>query len=103
MSIKTLDQRIVQTPDVCGGTPRIAGHRITVPNIALWHDRLGWSVDEIAGEYDLELADIYAALAYYFTHREEIDASIRDERAFVDELKRTTPSKLQRKLQETEQ
>jgi uncharacterized protein (DUF433 family) len=83
-------------------TPRIAGHRITVQNIALWRDPLGWSVDEIAGEYDLELADIYAALAYYFAHREEIDATIRDERAFVDELGRITPSRPQQKLQETE-
>lgn len=99
MATKSLDQRIVQTPDICGGKPRIAGHRITVQNIAIWHDRLGWSADEIASEYDLELADIYAALAYYFAHREEIDQSIREGKAFVKEMRRKTPSKLEEKLQ----
>lgn len=64
MATKSLDQRIVRTPDICGGKPRIAGHRITVQNIAIWHDRLGWSADEIASEYGLELADIYAGLAF---------------------------------------
>jgi len=99
MATKSLDQRIVRTPDICGGKPRIAGHRITVQNIAIWHDRLGWSADEIASEYDLELADIYAALAYYFAHREEIDQSIREGKAFVEEMRGKTPSKLEKKLQ----
>jgi uncharacterized protein (DUF433 family) len=91
MSTKSLDQRIVQTAGACGGKPRIAGHRITVQNIAIWHDRMGWSADEIASEYNLDLADIYAALAYYFAHREEIDRSIRESEAFVEELRRQTP------------
>ena len=99
MATKSLDQRIVRTPDICGGKPRIAGHRITVQNIAIWHDRLGWSADEIASEYDLELADIYAALAYYFAHREEINQFIREGKAFVEEMRRKTPSKLEEKLQ----
>jgi uncharacterized protein (DUF433 family) len=99
MATKSLDQRIVRTPGVCGGKPRIDGHRITVQNVAIWHDRLGRSADEIASEYDLELADIYAALAYYFAHREEIDASIREGRAFIEEMRRETPSKLREKLE----
>jgi len=48
MATKSLDQRIVQTPGVCGGKPRIDGHRITVQNVAIWHERLGRSADEIA-------------------------------------------------------
>ena len=98
MATKSLDQRIVQTPGVCGGKPRIDGHRITVQNVAIWHDGLGQSADEIASEYDLELADIYAALAYYFAHREEIDVSIRESRAFIEEMQRETPSKLRQKM-----
>jgi uncharacterized protein (DUF433 family) len=47
-----------------GGKLRIAGHRITVQNIVIWHERLGLSADEIATEYGLSLADLYAALAY---------------------------------------
>jgi hypothetical protein len=59
---------------------------------------MGLSADEIASEYDLSLSEVYAALAYYHDHRAEIDQSIRDERAFVEELRRMTPSKLPEKL-----
>ena len=83
----SLDQRIEQTEGICGGKPRISGHRITVQDIVAWHERGGWSVDEIASEYDLSLADVYAALAYYFAHRERIDQSIEESRAFVEEMK----------------
>lgn len=65
MAAKTLDQHIEITPGIAGGKPRIAGHRITVQNIVIWHERMGMSVDEIATEYDLTLADVHAALAYY--------------------------------------
>ena len=59
---------------------------------------MGLSADEIASEYDLSLADIHAALAYYFDHRAEIDRSIQEDEAFVRELRRRTPSKLRAKL-----
>ena len=74
MSGKTLDEHIEVTPDTAGGRPRIRGRRITAQEIALWHEWLRKSADEIAAQYDLTLADVYAALAYYFDHREEIDA-----------------------------
>ena len=94
MTIQTLDQRIEITPGVAGGKPRLAGHRITVQNIALWHEWMGRSVDEIATEYDLTLADVHAALAYYYAHQGEIDQSIRDSASFVDAQRARTPSKL---------
>jgi uncharacterized protein (DUF433 family) len=96
MSTKTLDQLIEITPGVAGGKPRIAGHRITVADIAIWHERLGRSADEIASEYDLSLTEIYAALAYYFSHREEIDRSISESEALVEQMKSKTPSKLRK-------
>jgi uncharacterized protein (DUF433 family) len=98
MATMTLDEHIEITPDVVDGKPRIAGHRIPVQNIAIWHERLGKSADEIAAEYDLTLADIYAALAYYFDHRAEIDQVIEEDQAFVDALRQSTPSKLEQRL-----
>ncbi len=100
MSIKTLDQHIEITPGVVNGKPRIAGHRITVQDIVIWHERIGRSADEIANEYDLSLADIYAALAYYYDHRDEIDKAIKDSGAFIDALCQKVPSKITRKLYE---
>ena len=88
----SLDQRIERTDGICGGKPRIAGHRITVQDIVVWHERLGWSVDQIASEYDLSLADVYAALAYYFAHRKEVDRSIEKSRAFIERMKKEQSS-----------
>lgn len=92
------NEHIEITPDIAGGKPRVAGHRITVQNIVVWHERMGESPDEIAAEYDLSLADVYAALAYYFDHRIEIDKSIREGEAFAEGLRRSTPSRRARKL-----
>ena len=72
----------------------------SVQNIVVGHERLGKSPDEIASEYGLSLADVYAALAYYFDHRAEIDRSIEASDAFVEALRRTTPSKVRQKLQQ---
>ena len=92
--LQTLDQHITITSGVMGGKPHIAGHRITVQNIAIWHEWLGHSADEIAAEYDLSLSDIYAALAYYYDHRAEIDTAIKEDEAFVDALCQKIPSKI---------
>jgi uncharacterized protein (DUF433 family) len=100
MTIETLDQHIELTPGVAGGKPRIAGHRVTVQNVVIWHERMGMSADEIATEYDLSLADVYAALAYYYDHRQEIDKAIRDSDAFVEALRERIPSRVAQKLNE---
>ena len=56
-------------------------------------------VHEIAAEYNLTLADAYAALAYYFDRRNEIDRGIDEGEAFAATLPAKTPSKLKQKLQ----
>jgi uncharacterized protein (DUF433 family) len=78
-NLATLDRgRIVSTPGNCGGKPRISGHRITVKHIVLDHQRARMSPDEIVSAYaTLTLSDVYAALAYYYDHRAEIDADIK--------------------------
>lgn len=44
---------------------------------------MGKSVDEISAEYDLQLSEVYAALAYYFDHQEEIDQSVEENDEFI--------------------
>ena len=99
MTTETLNQHIEITPGISSGKPHIAGHRITVENIVISHERLGKSADEIAGDYDITLADVYAALAYYFDHRHEIDQSLEESRAFVNILRQKSSSKLSQKMQ----
>ncbi len=91
-------QHITVSPDVTGGKPRIAGHRITVQNVVIWHERMGLSADEIASNYGLSLADVYAALAYYYDHRQEIDEAILGDESYVAELRDRIQSKLSRKI-----
>jgi uncharacterized protein (DUF433 family) len=97
MATKTLDQHIETSPDVAGGKPCISGHRITVQDIVIWHEWMGQSADEIATAYNLSLADVYAALAYYHDHRTEID---KESEAFVEALRQQIPSKITQKLNE---
>ena len=93
--------RIVRTPGTCGGKPRIDGHRIKVEHIAICYERMGMSADEIVSAHPtITLAQVHAALAYYFEHKDEIDADIEEGRRFVEELKaKTPPSKLQKLLE----
>ena len=91
-------QHIEMSPDVAGGRARITGHRITVQNVVIWHERMGLSADEIASNYGLSLADVYAALAYYYDHRQEIDQAIMVDESYVAELRGQTKSKLSGKL-----
>lgn len=92
--VATLKQHIEMTPGVAGGKPRIAGRRITVQDVVIWHDRLGKSADEIATDYDLTLSDVHAALAYYFDHRADIDSDIELGAAFISGLRGRMPSKV---------
>ena len=87
MADVSLDDRIVQTPDTRSGKPRIAGHRITVSDIAVWHTEAGMSAEEIATQYRLDLVDVHAALAYYFANQEEIEQEITDSEALIEELR----------------
>lgn len=96
MTVQTLDRYIEMTLGVVGGKPRLAGRRITVQNIVIWHEWMGLS----AAAYDLTSAEIYAALAYYFNNPQEIDQAIKDSQVFVEVMKKQIPSKLPFKFNE---
>ena len=93
-------QHIVCTPGTCGGKPRIDGTRIRVQDVYVWHERMGKSPEEIITDFPhLTLADVYAALAYYFDNMEEIKRHIQEDEEFVAALKlKTGPGPLEAKL-----
>ena len=88
-----LNWHIEITPGVRSGKPRIAGTRITVADVAIMYLRMGQSLEEIAGKYQLSLASVYAAMAFYYDHREEIDRRTAEAEAFAkgDCLKHPSP------------
>jgi uncharacterized protein (DUF433 family) len=96
----SLADMIVKTPDTCFGRARIAGTRIKVEHIYNWVERAGMTPVEVVEQYPhLTKAQVYAALAYYWSHEEEIQNDIAEGEKFVAELKaKMGPSKLQEKL-----
>ena len=98
--MKTPDQHIVITPGMVGGKPRIAGHRITVEDIVVWHEHQGRCAGKIADEYDLTLSDVHAALAYYHDHRSEIDQAMALGREYAETCRLNSTSKVAEKLRQ---
>lgn len=87
--------QITRTPGVCGGKPCIAGHRVRVSDIVIWHEHEGLSADAIVSQLPgLSLADVYTALAYYYEHLEEIRTEIRSESAAVEQYRARSDSLL---------
>src|SRR5436190_24158208 len=98
--VPVIGEYIAVKPGFCGGKPHIIGHRIKVQHIAVWHERMGKSPEEIVVTYpSLSLPAVFAALAYYHSHRVEIDADIEADERLVAEMKaKAGSSKLQEKL-----
>jgi uncharacterized protein (DUF433 family) len=75
LATPTLEGLITRDPKLRGRRPIIAGTGVTVRTI-VGHYKLGLTPEEIADEMELELAPVYAALAYYHLYRDEIEADI---------------------------
>ena len=96
-NVPVIAEHIEVTPGVCGGKPRIAGHRIRVQDIVLSHQRAGMTPDEIVTAFPtITLSDVYAALAYYHDHRAQIDADIKETDQFDVQLQMKEPSILEK-------
>jgi uncharacterized protein (DUF433 family) len=73
-----------------GPKPRIRGSRIRVEDIMYWHEEQGMSASEIVKDFpQLTHADVYAALAYYWDNKDEMDRMIAEGDAWVEEYRRT--------------
>jgi uncharacterized protein (DUF433 family) len=84
----------------CGGKPCIAGTRIRVWDIYVASEVRGETPDQIVAQYPtLTLAQVHAALAYYWDNREAIDREMKAADDFVDELRKAAgPGPLATKL-----
>lgn len=83
-----------------GPKARITGHRIRVEDVAVWHEKLGMTADEIVDQFPtITHADVYAALAYYWDNRDEIERAMEADRSFVEALQKSNPGPLKEKLE----
>src|SRR5258708_4912927 len=73
-TVPVIAEHIGIRPGFCGGEPHILGHRIKVRHVAVWHEQNELSPAEIVANHpSITLAQVHAALAYYYDHRAEID------------------------------
>lgn len=82
-------RHITKTPGVCGGKACIAGTRVRVLDIVGLHRR-GFQPEEMLRMYavPLTLAQVHAALAYYYDSPEDIEASVREGRKLAARIRR---------------
>ncbi|MES1175995.1 MAG: DUF433 domain-containing protein [Myxococcales bacterium] len=88
-------QEIPTHIDASGRRPVVAGTDIKVSLIASEAEQLGMSPDEIVEAHPhLSLADVHAALAYYYDHQVAIHAEWQEARALIAELRPSYPTRL---------
>jgi uncharacterized protein (DUF433 family) len=84
------------------GTPRTINGRVKVNMIAQKHLATGESVEAIADHYGITLADVHAALAYYYDNRASFEQHERELKPFVDDAQKYSDelkAKIQQRLQ----
>ena len=80
---------IVTNPRICFGKPRIAGTRMAVKFIVGEYVHWGLSPDEICSYHPgITLAQVHAALSYYYDHKEEMDREAREEIEWAERMER---------------
>jgi len=76
---KTVTNNWMQkSADVCGGEPCIRNTRHTVAGLVEWKQRGLTDTRILEHHPGLTLADLAVAWAYYATHRDEIDQTIKE-------------------------
>ena len=89
-------RHIATDPRICGGKPCVAGTRIRVWDIHVWHDLQGRAPEEIVAEFPhLTVGDVHAALTYYHDNRELLEQQDRRAQELVDALSDRYPSKIE--------
>jgi excisionase family DNA binding protein len=69
-----------------GYRPRIDGTRITVQQVVEYRKIYAWDEAQIAEAFRLTLAQVYAALTYYYDHQPEIDGALAYDRGQDQDL-----------------
>jgi uncharacterized protein (DUF433 family) len=78
---------IVSDPKIRSGRPIIAGTTLKVSDVAaamIYHQQ---DPDGICDWFGLNLAQVYAALSYYYDHQAEIEAEIEESDRIIREAK----------------
>jgi uncharacterized protein (DUF433 family) len=90
-----VSEMIVATPGYVGGRPRLAGTRMPVHALAAYHVQEGLTAEQIQREVfsHLSLTQVYAALAYFYANRAEIEAIWQEDEQFEREFLERYPER----------
>lgn len=70
------------------GVPWISGANTKVVEVVLDKMAYGWSPEEMHRQHPhLSMAQIHAALSYYYEHQAEVDADIERRNQYVEEMR----------------
>jgi uncharacterized protein (DUF433 family) len=70
------------------GVPWISGANTKVVEVVLDKLAYGWTPEEMHRQHShLSMAQIHAALSYYYEHQDEVDADIERRNRFVEEMR----------------
>ncbi len=88
------EQRLSHVDDT-GARPVIAGTDIKVSQVASEYEHLGMTPDEIAEAHPhLSLAEVHAALAYYYDHQDLIRSDWAQVESLLAKLQEQYPSRV---------
>lgn len=82
---------IVSTEDTLGGEPRIEGRRIGVLHVVNRILDGDEAPETVAADFDLDLADVYRALTYYYDHPDEMREWRRRKREAMQQARDDQP------------
>jgi len=83
---KEIGTLITRDPRIRGGRPILAGTGVSVRSIVI-HHHWGLTPEGIAAQFGhLSLAQVYAALTYYYANRKEIETDLAEEDRLYDRL-----------------
>lgn len=88
-TVTEIGSLISRRAEIRGGRPCVAGTGVSVRRIAQWHN-MGQIPEEIVETFGghLSLAQVHAALAYYYANQAEIDADLEAEDRETEALER---------------
>ncbi|HEX9943536.1 MAG TPA: DUF433 domain-containing protein [Thermoanaerobaculia bacterium] len=70
-------ESVVSDPEIRGGQPLVAGTTLRVSDLAAYHTLAGLTPEQLSVQFELDLARVHAALAFYYQNKTAIDAEIR--------------------------
>ncbi len=78
---------IVSNPEIRSGRPIIDGTSLRVQDVAAHHIYRKYTPDELAYQLQITLEQVYAALAYYYAHKDEIDSALEADAEYAHKAK----------------